>query len=136
MGICSIYETYSTRLILLDVQMPIMDGICNPSRGKKLYPNIKIIMLTMHDEHTMIQNSWNWEANSYLTKILIVSWFMKQLKPTTNWEYFFNALTNKALIDGLRNKRQGDGGMQHDVKLNDKEITILKPCAMKRALKK
>ncbi|NCU05481.1 MAG: helix-turn-helix transcriptional regulator, partial [Chitinophagaceae bacterium] len=39
---------------------------------------------------------------------------------------FFNTLTNKALIDGLKMKRQGDAMMGHDVKLNEKEITILR----------
>jgi DNA-binding NarL/FixJ family response regulator len=41
-------------------------------------------------------------------------------------EYYFNALTNKALIDGLRMKRQADAGLALDTKLTDKEVTILK----------
>ncbi|MBI1782041.1 MAG: response regulator transcription factor, partial [Sphingobacteriales bacterium] len=46
------------------------------------------------------------------------------IKTCYEQEYFFNALTNKALIDGLRNKRSDDG--PSDVKLNEKEITILR----------
>ena len=41
-------------VILLDIQMPIMDGIAYLPEIKKLYPHIKIIMLTMMDDHSMI----------------------------------------------------------------------------------
>src|SRR3978361_65807 len=41
-------------VILLDIQMPIMDGIATLPELKKLYPNIKIIMLTMMDDQSMI----------------------------------------------------------------------------------
>ncbi len=41
-------------VILLDIQMPIMDGIATLAEVKKLYPKIKIIMLTMMDDHSMI----------------------------------------------------------------------------------
>jgi DNA-binding NarL/FixJ family response regulator len=112
-------------VILLDVQMPIMDGIATLPEVKKLYPNIKIIMLTMHDEHTMITKLMELGANSYLTKNSDSELIYEAIKTCHEHEYFFNALTNKALIDGLRMKRQ-DGGYNQDVKLNDKEVTILK----------
>src|SRR5205809_8095089 len=41
-------------VILLDIQMPMMDGITTLPEIKKLYPHIKIIMLTMMDDHSMI----------------------------------------------------------------------------------
>jgi DNA-binding NarL/FixJ family response regulator len=41
-------------VILLDIQMPIMDGIAALPEIKKLYPDTKIIMLTMMDDHSMI----------------------------------------------------------------------------------
>lgn len=112
-------------VILLDVQMPIMDGIATLPEVKKLYPEIKVIMLTMHDEHTMITKLMELGANSYLTKNSDSELIYEAIKTCHEHEYFFNALTNKALIDGLRMKRQ-DGGYNQDVKLNDKEVTILK----------
>lgn len=41
-------------VILLDIQIPIMDGIATLPEIKKLYPNIKVIMLTMHNDHSII----------------------------------------------------------------------------------
>ena len=55
-------------VILLDIQMPIMDGIATLPEVKKLYPNIRIIMLTMMDDQSMITKLMELGANSYLLK--------------------------------------------------------------------
>ncbi|HET9056214.1 MAG TPA: response regulator transcription factor [Chitinophagaceae bacterium] len=111
-------------VILLDIQMPIMDGISTLQELKKSYPEVKVIMLTMHDDHSMITRLMELGANSYLTKNSDSEIIYEAIKTCFEQEYYFNALTNKALIDGLRMKRT-DEGVQ-DVKLTDKEITILR----------
>jgi DNA-binding NarL/FixJ family response regulator len=113
-------------VILLDIQMPIMDGITTLPEIKKLYPNIKVIMLTMHNDHSMISKLMELGANAYLTKNSDSDVIYEAVKTTYQQEYYFNALTNKALIDGLRMKRQAESGLPLDTKLTDKEVTILK----------
>lgn len=113
-------------VILLDIQMPIMDGITTLPEIKKLYPNIKVIMLTMHNDHSMISKLMELGANAYLTKNSDSEVIYEAVKTTFQQEYYFNALTNKALIDGLRMKRQAESGLPLDTKLTDKEVTILK----------
>ena len=113
-------------VILLDIQMPIMDGITTLPEIKKLYPNIKVIMLTMHNDHSMISKLMELGANAYLTKNSDSEVIYEAVKTTFQQEYYFNALTNKALIDGLRMKRQAEAGLPLDTKLTDKEVTILK----------
>ena len=113
-------------VILLDVSMPIMDGIATLPEVKKLYPHIKVIMLTMHDESTMVAKLMELGANSYLTKNSDSELIYEAFKTCHEQEYFFHALTNRALIDELKMKRQGEGAYAQDAKLNDKEITVLK----------
>lgn len=55
-------------VILLDIQMPIMDGLTTLPEIKKLYPEVKVIMLSMHNDHSMISRMMEVGANSYLTK--------------------------------------------------------------------
>jgi DNA-binding NarL/FixJ family response regulator len=113
-------------VILLDIQMPIMDGITTLPEIKKLYPEVKVVMLTMHNDHSMISKLMELGANAYLTKNSDSEVIYEAVKTVHQQEYFFNALTNKALIDGLRMKRQSESGMPSDAKLTDKEVTILK----------
>lgn len=115
-------------VILLDIQMPVMDGIATLAEVKKLWPEIKIIMLTMMDDHSMITKLMELGANSYLTKNSDSEIIYEAIKTCYEQEFYFNTLTNKALLTNLRQKHQalpqkltGD-----DAKLSDKEITVLK----------
>lgn len=113
-------------IILLDIQMPIMDGITTLPEIKKLYPDVKIIMLTMHNDHSMISRLMELGANAYLTKNSDSEVIYEAVKTCYFNEYYFNDLTNKALLDGLRTKRNADFMNQAEVKLTEKEKHILK----------
>ena len=41
-------------VVLLDIQMPIMDGLTALPEIKKLYPNVKVIMLSFLNDHSVI----------------------------------------------------------------------------------
>jgi DNA-binding NarL/FixJ family response regulator len=112
-------------VILLDIQMPIMDGITTLPEIKKLYPEVKVVMLTMHNDHSMISKLMELGANAYLTKNSDSEVIYEAVKTVFQQEYFFNTLTNKALIDGLRHKRQAESAMPTDAKLTDKKSPSL-----------
>jgi len=115
-------------VILLDIQMPIMDGIAALSEIKQLYPGIKVIMLTMMDDHSMITKLMELGANSYLTKTSDSEIIYQAIKTCHEQEYYFNALTNKALLDNLRQRNPSipQKLIPEDPKLSEKEITVLK----------
>ena len=111
-------------VILLDIQMPLMDGITTLPEIRKLYPDIKVIILSMHNDHSMISKLMEVGANSYLTKNSDSETIYQAIKTCFEQEFYFNELTNKALLSGLRTKK-----VEHapdDVQLNDKELRILK----------
>ena len=115
-------------VILLDIQMPIMDGITALPEIKKLYPQIRIIMLTMMDDHSMITKLMEIGANSYLTKTSDSEVIYEAIKTCFEQEYYFNSLTNKALLTNLkqRNDVTPQRLMQQEANLNEKEMLILK----------
>jgi DNA-binding NarL/FixJ family response regulator len=55
-------------VILLDINMPVMDGSATLVEIKKLYPHIKVVMLTMNDSKQMVLEMLKLGANGYLTK--------------------------------------------------------------------
>ncbi len=115
-------------VILLDIQMPIMDGIATLPEIKKLYPNIKIIMLTMMDDQSMITKLMELGANSYLTKTSDSEIIYEAIKTCHEQEFYFNSLTNKALLNNLLQRTPAPSIklQQEDATLSDKEITVLK----------
>lgn len=112
-------------VVLLDIQMPIMDGLTTLPEVKKLYPDIKVIMLSMHNDHSVITRMMEIGANSYLTKDSDSEMIYQAIRTCYEQEFYFNDLTNKALLNGLRMKRSVEQEMP-DVSLNEKETTILK----------
>jgi len=57
------------------------------------------------------------------------------VKTVHEQEFFFNQLTNKALIDGLRMKRQVEANLPVDAKLTDKEISVLRMICEEKSTK-
>lgn len=55
-------------IILLDIQMPVMDGIEALKRIKKRYPAQKVIILTMEDDEQFIMYMISAGVNGYLLK--------------------------------------------------------------------
>jgi DNA-binding NarL/FixJ family response regulator len=115
-------------VILLDIQMPIMDGIATLPELKKICPNVKVIMLTMVDDNSMITKLMELGANSYLTKTSDSEIIYEAIKTCFNQEYYFNSLTNTALLSNLkqRNAVLPQKMAMQEAQLNDKEILILK----------
>ena len=55
-------------LVLLDLEMPIMDGNKTFDALKEQFPKMKIIILSTHDELGLIQNYYRRGARGYLCK--------------------------------------------------------------------
>jgi len=112
-------------VILLDIQMPIMDGIQTLPEIRKLRPEAKVIILSMHNDHSMISKMMEIGANSYLTKNSDSETIYQAIKTCHEQEFYFNELTNKALLTGLRTKRS-DSFHNQEADLSEKEIRVLK----------
>lgn len=61
-------ETSQPDLLILDISMPKLTGIEAVSRVKKLYPGIKILMLTMHKNKQYFYHAMSAGADGYLMK--------------------------------------------------------------------
>ncbi|MBC7423790.1 MAG: response regulator transcription factor [Ferruginibacter sp.] len=124
-------------VILLDIQMPIMDGITALPEIKKNWPDIKVIMLTMLEDHSMITKLMELGANSYLSKTSDIEVIYEAIVTCFQQDYYFNALTNKALLTNLKQRNQltPQKLVQQEAHLNDKEMLILKLMCQEKTTK-
>lgn len=115
-------------VILLDIQMPVMDGIATLPEVKKLFPEIKIIMLTLLDDQSVVTKLMELGANSYLVKTSEAEMIYEAIRTCYQQEFYFNSLTNKALLNNLRQKNTVSPFkvQSEETTLNEKEITILR----------
>ncbi len=61
-------EYHHIDVILMDIQMPVMDGIKATEIVHQKYPHIKIIIFTVHDADNLIFNAIKAGASGYLMK--------------------------------------------------------------------
>ena len=94
MHLLNLIKNIEVDVILLDIQMPIMDGIAALPEIKKISPQTKVIMLTMVDDNSMITKLMELGANSYLTKTSDSEIIYEAIKTCYEQEYYFNSLTN------------------------------------------
>lgn len=55
-------------LVLMDIRMPVMDGVLCTKEIKERYPNVKIIILTTFDDDDFIFSALKYGASGYLLK--------------------------------------------------------------------
>ena len=67
-GCLELLEHDSVDVVLMDIGLPYMTGIEATKIIKEKYPNIKIIMLTSHDNEDEILSSLSSGANAYALK--------------------------------------------------------------------
>ena len=121
-------------VILLDIQMPVMDGIAALPEIRKLYPLVRVVVLSMYNDHTMISKLMEIGANAYLAKDSDSETIYQAIKTCYEQEFFFNDLTNKALLTNLRSRRN-EMSLIDDSQLNEKEIKILKLICAEKSTK-
>lgn len=61
-------EHLEPAVVLMDVDMPVVDGIVATERIKRGFPQVRVIMLSMHTERMVVQRLIDAGADGYLVK--------------------------------------------------------------------
>jgi len=67
-GILSLLQNHTPNLLLLDINMPGLNGFEVLRQVKAIYPKIKVIMLSTYNEEHLIEKAKAGGANGYLFK--------------------------------------------------------------------
>lgn len=62
------FSNMQAHMVLMDIEMPVMDGISTTKQLKERYPDVKVIMLTTFDDDDKIFNAILAGASGYLLK--------------------------------------------------------------------
>ena len=116
-------------LLIIDVRMPVMDGIEAVSHLKNYAPDTKAIVLSMHDSEEYILKSIKAGASGYLLKDTGKAEFLKAIKTIYHGgKYFSGDISNVIVTNYLENtvpKERPKPSIDNAAKLTRKEIEIL-----------
>lgn len=113
-------------LILMDIEMPVMDGIEATNLVKQKYPSIKIIMLTVFDNDENIFNAIKAGADGYLLKEVQADILYKGILETMNGGAAMNPSIALKTLKLLRNPVDFNLETEKEqIQLSSREIEVL-----------
>jgi DNA-binding NarL/FixJ family response regulator len=85
-------------VVLMDLRMPQKDGIETTKLISKLYPNIKVLVLTMYEDERFVSHLMENGANGYLLKSADPSEIKKAIIEVMIRGYYLSNFVNRVLL--------------------------------------
>jgi DNA-binding NarL/FixJ family response regulator len=111
-------------VVLLDIQMPQMNGMETTVELQLAYPNMKIIILTMHNEEEFIFDLMNKGASGFLAKDKSVDMVVDAIYSVMEKGIYFNQQIIAAIVKGAQNKIKTPK-LKEEINLSDRELEII-----------
>jgi DNA-binding NarL/FixJ family response regulator len=93
-------------VILMDIDMPKMNGISALRQIDTKYSSIKVVMLSMHPEDIYGNTSRKLGAAGYVSKSSNPSIFIEAIRTVSKGELYFHEETHSPKANGLKNQRK------------------------------
>ena len=116
-------------IVLMDINMPILNGIETTEQLSKLYPSIKVLALSVEDEEETIIRMLKAGAKGYLLKDVQKNILEKGLQELMSNGFYYTKDVSTILMNSLN-------GNSDTVKLKDREIEFLKLVCTEMTYKK
>jgi DNA-binding NarL/FixJ family response regulator len=113
-------------VILMDLKMPLMDGMEATREVRKRYADTKIIVVTMYDDDKFIIHLMENGANGYLLKDAEPQEIRKAIYAVHQNGYYFSDLVNKALLKKLVLKSAVKPTFKNNLEFTERELEVLK----------
>ena len=124
--LAKLQENHNLDLILMDIEMPVLNGIETTQMVKQKYPQIKIIMLTAFDNDEHIFNAIKSGADGYLLKEIDPKSLYNGIVETLNGGAAMNPSIALKTLKLLRNPIDIDNPRdQEEISLSKREIEVL-----------
>ncbi len=118
-------ESNQPDVILMDLKMPLLDGVESTKLIRKKYKEIKVLVVTMYDSDKFIIHLMESGANGYLLKNAEPKEIIKAIYTVHENGYYFNDLVNKALLKKLVVKNNLIPSFNNDIELTRQEQQVL-----------
>jgi DNA-binding NarL/FixJ family response regulator len=120
-AIPSILEANEIDLILMDIDMPVIDGIASLELLKNKGFDIPVLMLTMHQSVRMIKEALEKGAQGYILKDASKAELVQAIAATSQRQNYFHPKINDQVFNYLRGKNTA-----HTEQLSSREKEIIK----------
>jgi len=119
-------KAYLPELVLLDINMPEVDGYETCLWLKNNYPKIKVLALSMYDNENAIIRMFKAGAKGYILKDCDPAELREALNALGVKGFYYSEMVTGKLIHTINSLDEKDNHVKNVFRLNDREITFLK----------
>lgn len=128
-------ETLKPDLAILDVAMPMLNGIEVTAQAMKAFPDLKVIILSMYADESYVVRALTAGARAYLLKEATEEDLLPAVRAVGGGRSFFSpAISSILLADYVRHLKQRGLEDSYDI-LSDREKEVLQLLAEGRSNK-
>jgi DNA-binding NarL/FixJ family response regulator len=115
-------EHVQVDVVLMDIDMPVLDGIQATERIKAQRPAVKVVVLSMHDEGAMVQRLLELGADGYLVKNCGRDELVLAIREVHAGRKHFSSAVTEGLLK-VRQERASQNELLKD--LSEREVEVL-----------
>lgn len=117
-------------VVLMDLRMPVKDGIETTKALSKQYPHIHVIVLSMYEDERFVYHLMENGAHGYLLKNAEPQEIRKAIIDVHEKGYYLNNFVNRILLKRSHSKQKAIPSLTNEITITDKEKDVLKYICM------
>ncbi len=118
-------------IVLMDIAMPGLSGVEATQEIKKRSPEIKVLVLTMHEDESYLYKMLSVGASGYVPKKAADTELVDAIRATYRGEYFIHSSMTKEIVANACNKEKIiPANSLGDERLSPRERDVLQLLAM------
>lgn len=116
--------TLNPDVILMDIRMPIMNGVESVKKIKSMLPKVAVIMLTTFDDDEYIIEALSNGASGYLLKDMPAEKLIEAIRDSLKGQLFIPTNIAAKLISRLYEKETSKKTLKKDLELSERELEV------------
>jgi len=112
-------------VILLDLSMPLLNGLDAARQLKRLVPDCKLVFLSMHGDPTYVTEAFRAGASGYVLKRANATELIQAIKAALRGQLHVSPLLAKGVLDPLLRQRPSSSRAQASLTLRQREVLQL-----------
>lgn len=112
-------------IVLMDLKMPIKDGIETTKYLNKHFPEVRILILTMFEDERFVGHLMDSGANGYLLKSTEPAEIKQGIMDVMNTGFYLNNFVNRVLIKKNYAKQKFNPNLNNQIVVSEREKEVL-----------
>ncbi len=120
----NLVDASSPDIVFMDVKMPGISGIDTTRLIREKHPNVKVIMLTIHDDEELVTNAIRAGANGYVLKNALRHELVRAIHHVMKGQAFLDPSVTSPILDQIKQKKSCLH-IDKEISLTRRELEVL-----------